>query len=99
MLLHSAGIAAAPGNEKPAHHYSSEVRWWMMWQGFTSEEHQGKEEVGSNWLVRAESGCRAAVAVAGSTSRSLRCTEEGDLRREKNKQEQLSQRVGEERRQ
>lgn len=38
--------------------------------------------------MRAESGCRAAVAVTASTSHSLRCMEEGDLRGEKNKQEQ-----------
>lgn len=57
-----------------------------MWQGFTSGEHQGKEEVGSDWLVRAELRCRAAVAVMGSTSHSLRCREEGGLRGEKHKQ-------------
>lgn len=55
----------------------------MVLQGFTSEEHQGTEEVGSNWLVRVGSGCRAAVAVTASTSHSLRCMEEGDLKGER----------------
>lgn len=49
--------------------------------------------MGSDWPVRTELGCRAVVAVMGSTSHSLRCTEEGDLRRE-NKQEQASQAGG-----